>query len=234
MTNPTIYWASHVSPNNFAERALFNLEPTRLISDLSSIYNKESKYFSCPAFTDKYKNTFVLRFPFDVNISTFGNTEFITESRFVSKRDNPVYVNGTTFDYGFDHIYYSFEDQLLETSPPYLHQTSYSQFGHAASGAFNIHRWFRPSSPNISLYPNVPVFKASANEPLLYLNFPNSKTVTLKRFMVSDLLMNITQDSIRHKDYFPKQSLDSLYKRFTKGNLSKVIQKEILNNLLED
>ena len=234
MTNPTIYWASQVPPSKFAERALFNVEPTRLINDIASIYNKESRVFACPAFTDRYKNTFVLKFPFDVNISTFGNTDFLTKSPFVSKRHNPMYINGTTFDYSFDHIFYSFEDQLLESTPPYFHQTTYSQLGHVSSGAFDINRWFRPISPNISLYPNVPIFKASANEPLLYLNFPNQKTVTLKRFMLSDLLMDSATECIRHKAYFPKQSLDSLYKRFTKGNLSKVIQKEILANLLDD
>jgi hypothetical protein len=116
---------------------------------------------------------------------------------------------------------------------PYFHQTSYSSLGHIPSGQFNIGKWFRPSAPNVSVFPKIDVFKAIKGDALIYYNFATNKRVILKQFFVTDLLFNIALDSVDHKQFIPNQPLQDLYNRVTKGKINKVIQKDILSNLLD-
>jgi hypothetical protein len=120
----------------------------------------------------------------------------------------------------------------MQTTPPYFHQTSYSQLGHAPSGQFNIGKWFRPSSPNISTFPWITFFNARAGEPILYYHFLTEKRVTLKQFLLTENLINIIDASVNLKLKIPNQSLENLYERFKKSKIKNIIKKEILENII--
>jgi hypothetical protein len=227
-----VYWALFVEPNKFAERALLTEPPKQVMSDLKHIYNPNSGVFRCPSVKEKHLNTFVYKLPFEVTVSTMGGTGFYSQYDNVTPRP-PMYKEGFSFDINYQLIFYSFEDLMLQTSPPYFHQTSYSSLGHIPSGQFNIGKWFRPSAPNVSVFPKIDVFKAIKDDPLIYYNFVTDKRVVLKQFFLTDLLLNIALDSVDHKQFIPNQPLQDLYNRVTKGKVNKVIQKEILDNLLD-
>ena len=120
----------------------------------------------------------------------------------------------------------------METSPAFLHQTSYTQYGHAPSGAFDIGKWFRPSAPTFQLWSAVNNFKASKGEAHLYFNFPSENNIQFKEFEMTDLLYKISSASVSHKQSIPKQNLQSLYARFGQSGFSKKIMTEIEANLL--
>jgi hypothetical protein len=142
-----------------------------------------------------------------------------------------LYHNSHAFNLNLLRIFYSEEPQILETSPAYLHKTSYSLMGHQASGAFDIGRWIRPSAPNFQLWSGVTEFYASEGEPHMYFNFPNKNKIHLKQFYVSDKVKEISDANVSFKTYLPKQNLNSLYSRFLKSNQKNIIIEEIKKNL---
>lgn len=233
MNNSSIvYWGLFVEPNKFAERALLTEEPKRLIADLKDIYNQESFAFRCPSIKDKHLNTFVYKLPFDVTVSTMGGTGFYTQHDNVLQRIS-MYKEASSFEIRYQLIFYSFDDLIFETSPAYFHQTSYSSLGHLPSGSFNIGKWFRPFAPNVSMFPNVDVFRAVRGEPLCYFNFITDKKIVLKQFYMNEFLMNTASNFVEHKNFKPFEPLQDLYNKASKAKIHKVIKKEILNNLLD-
>lgn len=228
----TVYWGLYVDPLQFAERALITKEPIRLLTDLKDIYNPDSHIFLCPSVRNKHQNTFVYKLPFDVKVSTMNGTTFVSEHPNVTQRIS-MYKDAFAFDIDYQIIFFCFEDLEMQTSPAYFHQTSYSSLGHIPSGQFNIGKWYRPSAPNISMFPNMNIFKADRDEALVYYHFLTEKKVILKQFFVNDLLLHIGLNNVDHKKYVQNQSLKEIYARAKQGKINKVIQKEILNNLLD-
>ena len=121
---------------------------------------------------------------------------------------------------------------MMETSPAFLHNTSYSQQGHAPSGAFDIGKWFRPSAPAFQLWSGVTEFKASKDEAHLYFNFPSTNRVIFQEFRMTETLYKISNASVNLKSHLPKEGLSSLYSRYTKAGFNKKIMAEIEANLL--
>lgn len=232
MDTTTVYWGLFVRPNEFAERALLTKEPTRVISDLKDIYNPESQVFACPAVRDKHKNTFVYKLPFDVSVSNSKDAGYQSKYPNTTQRES-MYKDGFSFDIWYHLIFYSFEELLIQTSPAYLHQNPWSALGHAPSGSFNIGRWFRPSAPNISVYPHIESIELKKGDALIYYNFATDKHVVLKQLFVTDLLFDTATGLAGHKFVVPNQPLDLLYDKFEGGKIDNLVQKEILENLLD-
>ena len=230
MDTTTVYWGLFVRPDEFANRALLTKPPVRVISDLKDIYNPESKAFSCPAVRNKHKNTFVYKLPFDVSVSV---RDGVYQSKHLNTgQRQSMYKGGFSFDIDYQLIFYSFEELLLETSPPYMHQSPWTALGHTPSGSFNIGRWFRPSAPNISVYPNIESIELNQSDPLIYYNFVTDKQVVLQQFFVTDYLFDIAMNLVNHKLVVPNEPLDSLYDKFEDGKIDTLVQREILDNLL--
>jgi hypothetical protein len=223
-----VYWAIL---QDYAKNSLFDLEPKSLIKDFSESQKnfKDQNYVACPAFREKHKNTFVSYIPYNLSFNYQDGTYYKNKDEFTVRPG--LYDNSHAFDLNLFRIFYSEEPQILETSPAFLHKTSYSLMGHQASGAFDIGKWFRPSSPTFQLWPGVTEFSAMEGEPHMYFNFPNSKKVYLKQFYASDKIRELSNANTSLKDYIPKQNLNSLYSRFLKSNQKKIIIQEIKNNL---
>lgn len=222
----TIYWAA------------FNQEPTpdlELKSLVRHIANAQSNHLrenhvACPAIRGKHSNTFYSTFPYDLEVM-FTN-KLITNKPEVIEQRTGLYENSYAFNWHYNRIFFSPTPQIMETSPAFLHQTSYTQYGHAPSGAFDIGKWFRPSAPAFQLWSGINQFKALEGEAHLYFNFPNEKQIEFKQFVMTDDLYEISTHSVRHKEYLPKQNLNSLYKRFTQSGFKRKIMIEIEANLL--
>ena len=227
MGTQTIYWAA------------FNQDPTpdslKLKSLLRHIASNQSNYIgmnhvACPAIRSKHANTFYGVFPYDLQV-TFNGQMITNQPDDVAQRDG-LYENSFAFNWRYNRIFFSPVPQIMETSPAFLHQNSYSQYGHAPSGAFDIGRWFRPSAPSFQLWSGVTQFKALQGEAHLYFNFPNKEKIELRQFEMTDLLYDISSASVAHKEIVGKQNLQSLYNRFTRSGLNKKIMSEVQANLL--
>jgi hypothetical protein len=226
MGTQTIYWAA------FNQDSTPDLELKSLVRHISTTQSNHigSNQVACPAIRGKHANTFYSTFPYDLEV--MFKDKLITNKPEVIEQRTGLYENSYAFNWHYNRIFFSAVPQIIETSPAFLHQTSYSQYGHAPSGAFDIGKWFRPSAPAFQLWTGVNEFKALEGEAHLYFNFPNEERIELKQFNMTDTLYEISAHSIAHKEYLPKQNLNSLYKRFTQSGLNKKVINEIQANLL--
>jgi|LakMenEpi03Aug12_release.lakeMendotaPanAssembly.Ray.scaffolds.fasta_scaffold314790_3 hypothetical protein len=223
-----VYWGIY---DDYAKTSLFDLEPKSLIKDFakSQINSRDNNYVSCPAFREKYKNTFISYIPYDISVKFEGDIYYANRDEITPRLG--LYNNSYAFDLNLLRIFYSEDSQIIESSPAFLHKTSYSSMGHQASGAFDIGRWVRPSAPTFQLWSGVTEFSALQGEPHMYFNFPNEKRIELKQFYVSDKIKELSQANMSFKYYLPKQNLNSLYSRFVKSNQKNIMIEEIKNNL---
>lgn len=226
MGTQTIYWAA------FNQDSTPDLELKSLVRHIASTQNNhiQENHVACPAIRTKHTNTFYSTFPYDLEVS-FANGLFTNKPNSIEQRTG-LYENSYAFNWHYNRIFFSPVPQIMETSPAFLHQTSYSQYGHAPSGAFDIGQWFRPSAPNFQLWSGFNEFKALRGEAHLYFNFPSEHNIQLKEFKMTDLLYKISLTSVSHKQLIPKQNLQSLYARFGRSGFSKKIMTEIEANLL--
>ena len=222
----TIYWAA------------FNQEPTpdlELKSLVRHIANTQSNYvgenqIACPAIRGKHSNTFFSTFPYDLEV--MFQDKLITNKPEVIEQRTGLYENSYAFNWYYNRIFFSPIPQMMETSPAFLHQTSYSQYGHAPSGAFDIGRWFRPSAPTFQLWSGIKEFKAIKGEAHLYFNFPSEDKIELKQFIMTEDLYRIANANVTLKMYAPKQPLDFMYDNFTQSGRNEEVLREIEANLL--
>lgn len=226
MGTQTIYWAA------FNQESTPNLELKSLVRHIASTQNNhiQENHIACPAIRGKHSNTFYSTFPYDLEVS-FVEGLFTNKPNSIEQRTG-LYENSYAFNWHYNRIFFSPVSQTMETSPAFLHQTSYTQYGHAPSGGFDIGRWFRPSAPAFQLWSGVEEFKAKKGEAHLYFNFPNQEKIEFKQFTMTDNLYQISAHSVMHKEYLPKQNLNSLYARFTQSGFERKIMFEIEANLL--
>ncbi len=222
----TIYWAA------------FNQEPTpdlELKSLVRHIANTQNNYvgenqIACPAIRGKHANTFFSTFPYDLEV--MFEDKLITNRTEVIEQRTGLYENSYAFNWHYNRIFFSPIPQIMETSPAFLHQTSYAQYGHAPSGGFDIGRWFRPSAPTFQLWSGVKQFKAQKGEAHLYFNFPSENKIELKQFQMTEDLYRIANENVILKLYAPKQPLEFMYNNFTESQRNEEVLKEIEANLL--
>jgi hypothetical protein len=226
MGTQTIYWAA------FNQDSTPDLELKSLVRHIASTQNNyiQENHVACPAIRSKHTNTFYSTFPYDLEVSFAGGL-FTNKPNSIEQRTG-LYENSYAFNWHYNRIFFSPVPQTMETSPAFLHQTSYAPYGHAPSGAFDIGKWFRPSAPAFQLWSGVNEFKALKGEAHLYFNFPSAHNIQFKEFKMTDLLYKISSASVGHKQLIPKQNLQSLYARFNRGGFSKGIMAEIEANLL--
>jgi hypothetical protein len=220
-----IYWA------NVSDISDDSVKLTPLLADLASsqLEHKGINFVACPAITTKHRNTFMSRVPYDLSVR-FVNDKLITDDSRIIQRTG-LYNNSYAFDWNIQRIFFSPTPQLMEVSPAFLHKTSYSDQGHAPSGAFDIGQWFRPSSPTFQLWSNQSEFQGIKDEPHLYYNFPSDNKIILQQFNMTDKLNEIAHSCISYKLINPRKKLPFIYNVFSSLGLQGEIMKEISQNL---
>jgi hypothetical protein len=221
--NKVVYWSS--AHNNF------NIEPDPWILDFTALQKTVTgkNYMACPSIREKHKNTFISRMPVDLRVNF--NTDYASDERVNMFKDRGIYENSNMFGVNLSRIFFSPEPQMLEVTPPYLHKTSYSQYGHTSSGSFDIHYWFRPTKLMFQLWPEQQYFSINKDEPFAYYNFPNKDKIVFRQFVMTDKLLEISENNVQYKFTNPRQSLQNLYDMSKKNKIHKTVFAEIKKNL---
>ena len=222
----TIYWAA------FNQEPTPELELKSLVRHIATTQSNHigSNQVACPAIRGKHSNTFYSTFPYDLEV--MFKDKLITNKPEVIEQRTGLYENSYAFNWHYNRIFFSPVPQIMETSPAFLHQTFYAQYGHAPSGAFDIGKWFRPSAPTFQLWSGVKEFKALKDEAHLYFNFPSQNRIEFKEFKMTDTLYKISEANTLFKSHIPKEGLSNLYRRFTQTGFQKKIMTEVEANLL--
>lgn len=226
MEDQTIYWAN-LSQLPSSE---FSLNPLTPYVAKSQSEHPRGNHIACPAIRGKHVNTFFSTIPYDISVRVY-NQQFLSSDTLIQQRQG-LYENSYAFDWNIQRIFFSPFEQTMEVSPAFLHKTSYSQYGHAPSGEFDISKWFRPSSPTFQLWEKETEFKAKQGEAHLYFNFPNKKKVKLQEFKMTERLFEIMYLCINYKLIQPNQPLSVSYEMFESTGLQEEVIKQIKQNLL--
>jgi hypothetical protein len=226
MGTQTIYWAA------FNQESTPDLQLKSLVRHIASSQNNHitENHIACPAIRGKHTNTFYSTFPYDLKVS-FDKGLSTNKPNSIEQRTG-LYANSYAFNWLYNRIFFSPVSQMMETSPAFLHQTSYTQYGHAPSGGFDIGKWFRPSAPAFQLWSGITTFKAMKGEAHLYFNFPSEHRIEFKEFKMTETLYEISKANVELKSHIPRENLSNLYRRFTQSGFSKKIMKEIESSLL--
>lgn len=226
MKNQTIYWAAF-EQDSTPDLALKPL--AKYIANTQSAHPGEN-HIACPAIRSKHSNTFYSTFPYDLEVNFEGGL-FSNKPEIINQRLG-LYENSYAFNWHYYRIFFSPTPQMMELTPPFLHNTSYSQQAHAPSGAFDISTWFRPSAPAFQLWSGITKFKAHKDEAHLYFNFPSENRIVFQEFKMTQTLYDIADATTGLKYNLPNLNLFALYSRFKNAGFSKKIMAEIEANLL--
>tara|TARA_R110002012_G_scaffold276868_1_gene463944 strand:- start:464 stop:1186 length:723 start_codon:yes stop_codon:yes gene_type:complete len=235
-----VYWSCR---DKLLNNELSFIPPSKLSKELSFYYSQNPKselnyYLRCPAFKEKYKNTFVIKAfkdyyleyipqkdkSFKITSSDKSEEEFYNSFML---RD-PLIKLGTL---QWLNYYYSDTSLEMETFPAYHFNTEFNQKTNFLDGQFNINKWFRPIDLTFSLRPQYNSLSIKRGDPLFYIRFKTKNKVKLTHFKYSQKLHEFSTQLVDYKEFNPQQPFKKLYDLFLGRRYNVRILKEIKNNL---
>lgn len=160
------------------------IPPEKLLTNLSKT-QPGMLHYTCPAFIDTFKNTYIFRAPFDVSIRidpVDRTVQMDKDPQFVEKylqhrvKDAPP-DGDVLFSLNHFLLFVTDNDIEIETIPSYYHQSDFVDKTMLISGRFNIRDWVR-NVEIASLVKNSkpenkePIFiKIKRGDPLFYIRF---------------------------------------------------------------
>jgi hypothetical protein len=222
-----VYWAYLTTEQR---STLLNLmwEPPRLL--LQSLPPKgTSNYTGCKAVSTYYNNSYVLYHA--VNSSVVPSTLKDGEYGLWDIREGS-FQNSYTVDYDHAWVFFAEEPVVIELTPPYMHQTVTSHYGHITAGAYDISQWFRPLTLTYQLWQDQNYLEVKKGEAAAYFHFHTNKKVVLRQFEMSDEIRSIAFQSVELKQVLPNLPLTDLYSRFTRSKRDKNVLRLIKERLL--
>ena len=159
--------------------------------------NSQSLFMKCPAVTGFHQKFFVIKSPFDLELTYDRNKQDvrISESQkfydqFVSWRKDEYGENERPlFSFLFQYMFVADEPVWIETYPAFLHgQPENTQY---IPGSFDIYNWFRPVDFSFQMIDDTKPVTIKRGQPLFYLKFNSKKlndNFTMKRIEWTDEL----------------------------------------------
>lgn len=233
-----VYWANFGSLDRLQRTNLIAEPPVRIMQTFhqeSGNLTDSASYKACSGAKNLFQNTFVLKSPFDVDAKIVGQhpNVMVQEPYQLVVMRNPTYMNAHSLEYDYRWIFFSEESVEMVQTPPYMHKTQASDYGVLTSGSYDISQWFRSIAPTYNLHQGIDEFKVQKDEPLFYVDFRTKKRVVLKQFELTPDLHSLAFAAAELKQFFPFESLETLYNRFTRSNRHKKVMQEIRKNLLD-
>jgi hypothetical protein len=241
----TVYWSPHLSLNVYGINNIHYQEPLNLIPYMAAEKNKKTNgpvFYSCPAYLEGFKNSFVIENPFDFDFTFPYTMDTVLNANaplpaldkktdtFIEGWANtrpPARTDSLSIDISIAWIFFCEEDLIMRTTPPFLHKTEYGKTTLYIPGEFNIGSWFRPVDMALQMWPGETDFKSPVGEPLLYVHFDTEEKVQLKRFYMTPEIYEISGACVKYKLFSPKSSLSKVYNIFKGAKLDKVLAKLI-------
>jgi hypothetical protein len=200
---------------------------------------KKNGYLSCVAMKKHFKNAYTFLHPADSQViltkTETGNMEVahvIGLNAWVT-RDEEILDGRYRVLYDYSWFFFCEEPLMIHLTPPYLHKTSDREGGVITAGSFDIGRWFRPLFLDYLVWGDSATITLKKDEPACYISFDTDRRVILKQFEATEELMYMSGQVAQHKEFFPNESLNVLYERFTRSHRHKRVAEIIKNNLLE-
>ena len=193
----------------------------------------DGNYRMCGAAGNVFNTTFVLTNPHDTEVELSGPVEDpqINGEEIWEKRANAM-QDRYAVDYDMRWVFFCEEPLTMKVITQYMHNTSFLESAHVATGQFDISRWFRGINPCFILWKDKNKVVVKKDEPLMYVEFLTEKRIVLKQFELTQELNDIASQVGTITKFIKMEPLSSLYDRFTRTNRGKRVIKLIKENLL--
>jgi hypothetical protein len=234
----TVYWAN--VPDGEGDWSITFEDPSNLIHELSINKNKnnpDDNFLRCPAIINLGKNLFVIKSPLNSSAS------FIIEDGKVSTEmeggDGKWIVNrppslSNQLIASFSHpiIFFAEEDLDVMVSDPYFSNAHHKSWGTIIPGTYNCGSWFRPIHMEFNVWPGITNVSLKEGEHLAYIKFFTDKNVVLKRFTMTDQLLDTAKICSSAGWWESRVPLAKRYARFKQSKRDKFVINIIKNNIL--
>ena len=233
-----IYWSNFNNNSMQDSWTLLYPKPVTLFQELLDKKNKNTiwqTYFSCPAVSEKIKNTLVFKNPMSCSYKYNGSEIIQTTQNFlgVEVQRDPILDNGPIFFFSLAYLMFCEEDVDVSFTGPYFHKPEYMNYGSIIPGEFNIGSWFRPYVFEMQTWSKEGEIHLKEDEPLFYAEIKTNKKIVLKQFELNERLVSYANECVRSPLLFPRIPLSSRYKKFKNTSLNKKVLKEIKDNLID-
>lgn len=222
---------------------LVAIPPEKLLTNLAKT-QPGMLHYTCPAFIDTFKNTYIVRASFDVSIKidpVERTVQLDKDREFVEKylqtRTNDAPPDGNVlFSLNQFLLFITDDDMEIETIPCYYHQTDFVEKTMLVSGKFNIRNWIRNVEVASLVKNSTPnnkdpiIINVKRGDPLFYIRFhpKDNSTVRLEQEFDFDKIEKYVKYNwvtTMVKKTNPHVKLPELYKMFEKFRPRKFFKK---------
>jgi len=197
-------------------------DPDPLLNDLIKSRGKQL-YFKCPAYTDYHQNTFIIRSPLDLTITTELNHE--TKEKFVKIKeydqdffDKYIYIRECNYDtptlltFNLQYLFYSEDEECrLELLHPSDHKSDFSNKVSVIPGAFDIAKWYRPVECAFSIPEHETTISIKRGDPLYYVRIVTDKKVKLDKGEYTPEVSEMVESMVQIKKYTQDNTMEENY-----------------------
>lgn len=242
MSKKVVYYGHAL--NNSSE--LVSYEPESLLKSCKKLFakNKTDVLLQCYSITEEMKNTFVIRAPFDLDIS-FADSDrgFVITNVDLPQQDFNDMLQSTPdltrnifvhealqLFVGFSFHFFSETSLKMSTLPAHYHETGVSGVPYI-TGSYDIAKWFRPVNA-CYLNSSKKDMKIKRGDALFYVKFHTEEQVILQPFKLTDELAKISDGNTGIVRYQKRTPLHTLYEMFLSNRLHKKVLHKIREQLL--
>lgn len=226
-----IHIKAYQNYDQYSELNEFSLVPLEsVLKDVTN--NRQALYIKCPAFTDYYKNCFLVRAPFDIDIEVKKNNEGI--KYFSLKNSTQEFCNSYIVDRNkinslfsmmsieWGYVFYSEKSVFIEQIPAilHMHEADFLKNIMLIQGTFDISKWYRPLHYAFEIIDDTKPIVIKRGDPLFYVRFRTDDKINL----VYDI-DNVYADKVTRACGFVKRN-------FIQNTMEK--NYEIASNLIKN
>lgn len=216
----------NISSLNNETRLISNalwFEPQPVMKHLVEQRDRNVLFLKCPAVSDLYKNTYVIKSPFNVKFICVGtptgksvriiekDPEF--EVAFLNDRGSEENSVFKMMSLAVSYMFYAKQSVEMEIYPPMMsmHVSPTLRNINVVCGKFDISKWIRPTDFAFEIIDTSQVMEFRRGDPLFYVKFNTNKKVNLVRTELSQEVLDLVRTEVGIKKYIPGNSMEKNY-----------------------
>jgi hypothetical protein len=232
-------------PDEYSQSMLY-MQPESLQTNFQREKIPGSPMPQCPATRNIFDNVFVVKsaiddefslpnLPFDYEQQSLEIGKMQTQSRVGMTHHRPTSIpNHINAMYDLGWILFASEPVKARFTAPWFPASSPIHNARLSPGEFDIGRWYRPFNLDFHIPFESRMFSVKKGDPLFYVELMTDKKVEFKRYMLSDRLAALMQETARSPQlYGQHKKLEERYSQFESTLMPEMVLAEIKKNLIE-
>ena len=220
----TVYWG--ICPNR--DTNWFELAAIEPPSALREIINARDvshigHFTKCPAFTQYYKNTYVIKSPIDIEFTYDSETKRLNifpqgqrfyEANVIHRGHLIGEQDDFLMSFVLNFLFIADKDCVMELLPCSMHKSEFADKARIIGGSFNINKWYRPIEIAFEIKNSSVPIKVKRGDAFAYVRFlpKDESKIKLQYKSFSRETLDAVGECLFVKDLTNKFSLAMLYR----------------------